>query len=425
MAKCYGTSRSRPEPRGGQKRRPALYSTYPSILPCPDRNAGTGLFLLLLRLKSLDKVLEVLATVPRDPEQKLAASQRSYGLALGKTRAALGYSVQQIDRSTVLAALVLDIVEKVLSTSGRPLSAHVDGALGLVKLIGIGRFKDSTSLQVLISLTNQSMIGSLALQQPIHPDVVSLRSWLEAGLLAGQYPTGVTELFVRYAVLQSRFSTNCTANDAYVLECYSMDSEIAGLELNMPPLWQYQTIELDAASQGRFGQYCHVYPHRNICQARNLIRVCRLLLNEAVLEYASPSAVDGASAGLTDIARDNAIRLAGEIYTSVAQFADCRTHAKHSQSHVPNKVPDVTNCRSHSPTHTGDCYTLIFPLYAAGRTHISKHMKHQILNYLYYIADHFRIRNAKNIAQSLEREQGRQPGVWDVYAKLGSYAFHM
>lgn len=357
-------------------------------------------------------------------DSALLAAMQSYVLALRQTRDVLSRPGQKIDRSTVLAALVLDIVEKILSSSSRPPSTHVDGALGLVKVLGIGNFWDSHSIPIILVLTNQAMIGSLALQQPIHPHIVSWRTWLEAEWRPEEHPTGVTALFVRYAELQHQFHANRIASDGFAWECYGMDAEVAMLEMDMPAFWQYQTVEIDVASHEQFGHWCHVYAHRNICQARNLIRVCRLLLNEAVLEHCPPHAINSAGAVLEEIARMNISHLATEICASVAQFADCRTHAaRRTKPHASEQAWHAKANHGHTSTHIGDCYTLIFPSYAAARSEVPGQTRDQIIRQLHYIADHFCIRNAKEVAQLLERRQC--PPVWDMYAKLGSYAFHM
>jgi hypothetical protein len=356
-------------------------------------------------------------------EAALLAAIQSYVVALGKARAAITRFDQHISWDAVLVALILDIVDKILSTSAHPPSAHVDGGIGLVKMIGFHNSQTTTGSSILLMLMNQAMIGALASQQLIDSEVACWRITMEQNMQSQSYPTGITALFVRYADLQHRFATQKILGDAYAWECYILDAEMAVLELKMPAFWQHHLAELDSASQPHFGDHCHLYAHRNICQSRNLQRVCRLLLNEAVARYASSETVDYNWTCLGDMADRNIHELATEICMSVAQFADCKTFEKYAHMGASDiRCGRRADC-SHSSIQIGDCYTLIFPLYAAARSNVSKDIRRQMISYLEHIADHFGIRNAKMVAEILEG--GQRPSVWDMYAKLGSYAFHM
>jgi hypothetical protein len=355
-----------------------------------------------------------------DSEIVLLAALRCYAVALGHIRVVLNKCAQAMSRMTVSAALILDIVDKILSTCSQPPKAHVDGAVCLVKTIGLSDAQEQPDLSILLLLTNQSMISSLALQQPIDPDILAWRTTLEESWPSDRHPQGVTVLFARYAELQHRHATRQVEDTFYAWECSLLDAEIARLELTMPAFWQYRLVELGKASQERFGQYCHVYSHRNICQARNLQRVCRLLLNEAVVDYAPFESDDEC---LRDIAHNNIDHIVTDIRMSVAALADCRNSIQRDAPHGYNAKADRRDCCGHTSTQTGDCYTLIFPLYAAARSKVSNDTRLRIMSCLSYLADHFSIRNAKMVAQTLE--SGQYPEVWNMYARLGSYAFHM
>jgi hypothetical protein len=77
---------------------------------------------------------------------------------------------------------------------------------------------------------------------------------------------------------------------------------------------------------------------------------------------------------------------------------------------------------NHNAAEKLNCYTLIFPLYVAGRSeHFPNRHKHWILKQLRHIDTHFRIRDADFIAQVLEN--GGDSDAWGIYAFLGGYAF--
>ena len=69
-----------------------------------------------------------------------------------------------------------------------------------------------------------------------------------------------------------------------------------------------------------------------------------------------------------------------------------------------------------------DCYTLIFPLYTAGRCNAAPDtVRPWVIKQLHYMSEHFYVRNAEIVAQILELQKDISP--WEVYAMLGSYAF--
>lgn len=76
----------------------------------------------------------------------------------------------------------------------------------------------------------------------------------------------------------------------------------------------------------------------------------------------------------------------------------------------------------HSPSRLLDCYTLLFPLYIAGRSRWAPaDQKQWILQQMHHISSHFSIRNASLVAQLLVEQAKMNP--WRVYAMLGSYGF--
>jgi hypothetical protein len=345
-----------------------------------------------------------------DSDCVLSAAVRSYVRALSQTRLSLQSWTQEIGRETVLAALILDIVDKILSSCSRALAVHVNGALGLAKMIGLNAFPNESVLRM---LSNQSMISSLAQRQPLDPEVVCWRVGLEDADLSNQHPRGMTGLFARYADLQHQFATNHIPRKIYVGECIAMDNEIARMEAELPAFWQYRHCEVNSDSQHPFGGRSHVYSHRNICQARNLQRVCRLLLNEAMLENTSNLKLDRGGIEPQMMAQENIDQVVQDICLSVPSFAICRV-----------SEGSITACaQGHSSLQVGDCHTLLFPLYAAARSKVSTTVRQKVMSYLRYIADHFSIRAAALVIQELDHESDLD--IWEMYVRLGSYAFHM
>ncbi|KAF2239602.1 hypothetical protein EV356DRAFT_499793 [Viridothelium virens] len=143
--------------------------------------------------------------------------------------------------------------------------------------------------------------------------------------------------------------------------------------------------------------------------------------------------MDGKPVALIRTAQKNVERLAGEICASVPQYVDCDHAARQrllpsekSETH-DKRLDDVSDhdnkraCHLHTPNHQADVYSLIFPLYAAGRAKTLPEIRIWAIEQLHYMGSHFHLRNAEEVAQILER--GAEVRPWEVYALLGSYAF--
>ena len=202
----------------------------------------------------------------------------------------------------------------------------------------------------------------------------------------------------------------------------------------MPLSWQYSTTLLDHKSDWTFDLHFDSYPNRNICQARNILRVARILLNESLIEHYLASPTGDKYLASIRVARHNIETLAGEICACVPQYVDCDGAARQrlltsEESELPDQTPDYILGRGprgaghpHTPHHQADCYSLIFPLYSAGRSKAVPDVRRWVIKQLHYIGNHFCIRNVEIVAQILER--GTDVCPWEVFAMLGSYAFN-
>ena len=170
-----------------------------------------------------------------DSRAALLACMQTYILAIGNMGKAISSRPLQIGRDTATAALVLDIVDKILTTGPLIPSTHIDGAFSLVKAAGFIAVPSSPDFAVLLSMTNSSMIASIAREEPFHPDVVSIRSILEQQI--DEYPRGIIELSTQYADLQHAYSTKQISGETYAREAYMLDCAIAVMESELPDFW--------------------------------------------------------------------------------------------------------------------------------------------------------------------------------------------
>ena len=338
--------------------------------------------------------------------------------------------------TTLLASLLLDLFEKITDSEPRnnkSWTSHVNGALALVRLRGLEQFQDPSEFRVLVRLNNHYIISCVVSGSLVPDELIAIRAYVEKHLNVQDHTLQLSDLMVHYAKLRSEIRRGILSNDEHIGVFMELDVKLQALDLDMPLSWQYSTTLLDHKSDRTFDLHFDSYPDRKKCQARNVLRVVRILLNESLIEHYLASPTGDKYLILMRVARDNIETLAGEICACVPQYVDCDGAARQrlptsEKSEPPNQTPDYILDRgpggaghSHTPYHRADCYTLIFPLYTAGRSKAVPNVRPWVIKQLHYIGSHFYIRNAEVVAQILER--GTDVCPWEVYAMLGSYAF--
>jgi hypothetical protein len=225
---------------------------------------------------------------------------------------------------------------------------------------------------------------------------------------------------VRYAKLRSDIQSGVLSSRECIEEATELNARIQRLELSVPPSWKCTTIPFDHKSDRVFGDHIDIYPERNKCQARNSLRVIRILLNEIIIERSAASPQDEMSSTLVRVARGNIKTFVDDILASVPQYTDCDGAARARLPPPQDRIPAGAT-HLHTPYHQSECYSLIFPLYTAGRSNVVPEARPWVIEQLHYIGSHFYIRNAELVAQTLEG--GKDVDPWEIYAMLGSYAF--
>ncbi|KAL9127921.1 MAG: hypothetical protein Q9175_007641 [Cornicularia normoerica] len=366
----------------------------------------------------------------------LATARERYISALRMTNKTLRSPREATKDTTLMASLLLDLFEKITDCKPRnnkSWTSHVNGALALVKFRGLEEFQGPSEFNILVRLSTHYIISCVASGSPV-PDTLDAVQAYIGNRLNGQDPMlRLSNLMVQYANLRSEVRRGMLSNDEYIELSMELDGNLKALDLELPPYWQYSTIFLDHSSDRTFDLHFDSYSNPRVCQARNILRVIRILLNESLIKHCLASPTCDKYSILTGIARDNIEILAGEICACVPQYVDCDDAARHrlptsEKSELPNQTPNHNldlgpggAGHTHTPNHQLDCYTLIFPIYVAGRSKAVPNVRPWVLKQLHYISGHFYVRNAEVVAQMLERETDVSP--WEVYAMLGSYAF--
>ena len=364
----------------------------------------------------------------------LTTAREKYVIALRMTNKALKSSREANKDTTLMASLLLDLFEKITDSQPRDnqsWTSHVNGALALVKYRGFAHFEDPSRFTILVRLSLHYIVGCVATGSPVPDMLHAIQAFIGKRLRAQDPKMRLSDLMVQYASLRSKVESRTFSTDEYIGLSEELDRNIQALDLELPPDWQYSTLLLDKKSDRAFELHFDSYSNPRVCQARNILRVFRILLNESLIKHYQATPTNDKYSALLGIANANIDLLAGEVCASVPQYVDCDDAARHrlvERLKLPNHNSDRLlddgsggSSHLHTPDHQLDCYSLIFPLYVAGRSKAVPTVRPWVIKQLHYISSHFFVRNAKLIAQMLEQETDVCP--WDVYAMLGSYAF--
>ena len=365
-------------------------------------------------------------------DELLASARRKYILALRMINKILGFSQEAYKDTTLMVSLLLDLFEKITDSQPRQKSwtSHINGALSLVKLRGIEHFQDPLELSIVVRFSTHYIFGCVSSNSPVPNALKVIQAYIGKQKDAHDPMLRLSNLMIQYADLQSDIRRHVSSTDEYINLSLELDGKLQALDLELPPSWQYKSVLLDYDSDMVFDRHFHSYFNPRVCQARNVLRVMRLLLNQSLLQYHFVSPTADKLSKTLGVVHENIKILTGEICASVPQYVHCDYAVRQrllpsEKSMLPHQPlgHSVGNGagNSHTPNHELNCYTLIFPLFIAGRTNGVPEVRPWAIKQLNYIGSHFRIRNAEIVAQILERETNVDP--WEVYAMLGSYAF--
>jgi hypothetical protein len=348
----------------------------------------------------------------------LIAARRRYILATRGLNRVLECPEKVAHETTLLTSLLLDLFEKITnsrSRTNRAWQSHMDGALALVQLRGLETFQEHSELEILVRLSGNYLSSCVANGSSVSQALSTIQAHINQNLDCGDPKLQLADLMLEYASLNSDIRRGNISGNDLVGAVVELDHRTKVLDLHLPLRWQSTTITIDYKSERYFEPYFDFYSVPRVCRARNLLRVIRTLLNQSVVEYCPTKFPHERRLTIVTIARGHIESLAREICASAPQYTDCE-YAARNRLTIPGK-----NHR-HTHTHELDVYSLIFPLYVAARSDAVPQLKPWIIKQLHYMGSHFQIRNAEVAAQILE--QGEDVDPWEVYALLGSYAFH-
>lgn len=379
---------------------------------------------------SIDAVALAFMAHQTAAERPFALAREKYAVALRVTSQALRSDMATLD-STLLSAMILDLFEKFMHSEPSSIEAytgHITGALALVQMRGLEKFSGKFSAFMLNRLSMNLLISCVASGTRVPDGLVLLKEYAWARLNVEPDPkTELSDLMVNYANLRGDVVTGHIKGREQVNQSIDLDAKLQAIALNMPPLWQCKTTLLDRDSKHVFRRRVDSYLNRHVTQTWNVIGLVRIILNEFLIEYYT-STNEALYSSLVTVAKNNIEMLARQICFSVPQFVDCPGICDGQHSSPLKVYPrltgtnDTTSEHDHDPDWNINCYTLIYPMYVAGRSEFaSADIRDWITQQLFFMGSHFHIPNATTVASILKSEKNIAP--WDIYGLLGSYAF--
>jgi hypothetical protein len=375
---------------------------------------------------SIDAVSLALLSHQLQSSNALALSRQKYVSALRKTNTALQDATTATKKSTLDVALLLDLFEKLDTRSGVVRAgevdshrAHVNGALALVQLRGLSNFTDESSLRALARLTMNCTISCVSREETVPEEIHEMRRHMarfvdvrDAKWRLGDLIIEVTDMVAetRGYALQSRERER---------KCIELDTKFALLEEDSLDCRRVYVQE-DMRSDRYLDRWYDLYSDQTATQMWNVLRLTRIILCEGIIETCQFRR-DKESTVESEHARTTIHQMIHEICASVPQMTDCSCAAL-------DKIRLGTgsgNSHEHTLSHYLDVYILIFGLYvAAWSKNCQPKVREWIERQLEYMAEHFGVREAKEVREVLRRGYGNvRVRPWDVYRLLGSYAF--
>lgn len=389
----------------------------------------------------------------------LQKARQSYATALRSINAALESCDQATKDSTMLAVLMLDLFEKITTTTPRSFEAltrHINGALTLAKLRGTRQFDGPIGTRMFLQLSSIVLISCVQRDLQPPPDLLELRAiasqYLDAKDPKWQYSTSV----MQFISLRISIKNGSLPLPAIIESAKAIDEKFQTILDNMPPLWSYETIKSPdiTDSDDIYEDYFHVFPDHRVTHIWNNIHLSRILIYETIRAQLHKASNATLPENSSEIQRSEEIiaSLSTDICATVPQYTRVRRVNKDDpfsldgiravRSECISNFPTFDDSTSHSsanprffyypvskscsqlytPFEAARCYSLTFALYIAARSTASpERLRKWIVGRLRFFSSVMGMAEAQMIADVLEGSRDVNP--WTVYAMLGSYSF--
>jgi hypothetical protein len=176
-----------------------------------------------------------------DVAMKIARER--YGKALGLMNTVLRSSEIASKNTTLLSSLMLDLFEKI--TNNKPQdhwSTHINGALGLVEVLGLQTFDDPAAIRILVRLSTNLLISCVASKTHVPYKLIILRKHVAKHISVADDPKWkLTDLMIIYATLRANMRCGHLSKYDGLRHISQLDAKLNSLALEMPATWQFYT----------------------------------------------------------------------------------------------------------------------------------------------------------------------------------------
>lgn len=356
----------------------------------------------------------------------LKQAKRKYVHALGLIQTAIQNPGTAIQDTTLLAAMLLDLFEKMTNDNPRSNGAwfnHVHGAFQLIKLRGPDQFQRALSVRLLARLCTSLLISCVASYRPIPDELNLLRTSLAHHIDNFQPKWRVMNIMVHFVSLRQESQDASISVEDIIDRATSVDKLFSDLAADMPPTWRYENVGTSEKTKHVYRNHFYIDGDRHKTQTWNVIRLTRILINEIIVSRASSVLRDSES--LKKTANEVIENMSLDICASVPQYTmrSMLVSPRRPQPTLRVSLPSIHDHKAlrDDPFESWECYSLIFPLYAAAKALSSTSpMRAWIIGQLRLIGFDFGIQKAESAARILE--EGQDIDVWSLYAMLGGYA---
>lgn len=353
-----------------------------------------------------------------------AQAQKQYGVALKCIRNAVqNERVIALD-CTLLAAMLLDLYEKMMNRnpqSDGAWTSHIEGAYNIVKARGREQFPQPTAIRILFRLSVNMTISCLVSHRPLPPVLDQLRDRLSHYFDRDNLKCQLMGLMSPYSELLCKHRRNEGSNEEIIDCAKQLNKQLIDLTIDLPPTWRFERRYVGKMGERVFGEFFDIYGERHITQIHNTIRKTRLTLME-ILRERSKKLTRGAGPLFTGF-DEEIYGLCLDICASVPQYTIPASNHRHHQPTLQDLPYCKDNLFKMEEGHqtSFSCYMLVFPLFLAARAcPKSSDMKRWILKQLHFFSSDLGIQQAEQVVNILESGEDRE--TWSVYASLGSYA---
>lgn len=349
----------------------------------------------------------------------LNLGRRKYVSALRKTNKVLQNPKPSQRISILEASLVLDLFEKITGPKSNDVMAqraHVDGALALVRLRGLQEFTDLGGLKALTRLCLNAVVISITAGQRVPSEIVRIRNHASQYFDVSHPKWRLTGITLKVTDLVSDITHGYLTREMKIQRCVELERELEVIDREAPPKWSYERIYVDDEDDHTtLDGFYDVYPSRLETQMWNVLRFIRIILCDIIIESCRSEDEE-----LNKQTYRTTALLVQEVCATVPQMLDCDGPARH-------RLPEgaTTSAHTHTLSHFFDTYILLLGLYGAAWSRgCSPRAKEWIIAQLDRMAEHFGTREAATVSAILKmQDYGARVGPWEVYKRIGSYAF--